>query len=324
MSAELRRVQETGGGTLLLSLPKAWARRNNVKKGSFVAVIERADGCLVIDPRRHEHVPLVVSLSPSPNLEREILGRYLAGADIIEIAAKGLDIDQRERVKQLARWLVGLEIVEEDANKIVMQCLLEPSAFPPDKILRREYLIAVGMFRDAIASLLEGNRELAQDVIGRDEEVDRLYFLLVRVLRTLILNPRLSEKLGIALIDCLDYRLVASVVETIGDNSVKIARSVISLGGAKPCPDLQRMISEASNTIFSMYEDAMRAFFTRDTDLAGEIMKRRSDVLPLLSKIDLEIAKQSLELVPHLSAVSAALGRLCDQGVDLAELVVTP
>lgn len=101
---------------------------------------------------------------------------------------------------------------------------MEPSTFPPQKILRREYSIASGMHRDSVTDV-----HLAKNVIARDNEVNRLYFLLVRILRTVIQNPDLSEKLGINPIDCLDFHLPASLVESIHDQSACIGEKAIEL-----------------------------------------------------------------------------------------------
>ena len=49
------------------------------------------------------------------------------------------------------------------------------------------------MIRDAANSFVYGDVELAKNVIERDDESNRLYFLLVRILRTIIQNPRLTR-----------------------------------------------------------------------------------------------------------------------------------
>lgn len=46
----LRKVQEIGG-TYLLSIPIDWARRSGLTKGSIVEIIEREDGCILVDPQ---------------------------------------------------------------------------------------------------------------------------------------------------------------------------------------------------------------------------------------------------------------------------------
>ncbi len=87
--------------------------------------------------------------------------------------------------------------------------------------------------------LYYGDFELAKNVIERDAESNKLYFLLVRILRTIIQNPSFSEKLGITPIECLDYRLAASLIEGIGDACVQVASKTIALNGVKLSGELQ-------------------------------------------------------------------------------------
>ena len=89
------------------------------------------------------------------------------------------------------------------------------------------------MIRDATSSFMNGDAELAKNVMERDAESNKLYFLLVRILRTIIQNPRLSEKLKITPIECLDYRLAASLIEGIGDACVQVAQKTMALRGRK-------------------------------------------------------------------------------------------
>ena len=197
---ELRKVQRTGGGTFFVCLPKEWAERNGLDKSSLVALSETANGRLVVDAKYSaERVMQVAVIHPSPLLDREIMGGYLLGYDIIRIEAKDrMSSEDRERVKKSSSRLIGLEIIEEDYSKIVMQSLLEPSAFAPDRILQREHSIASSIHRDSVTALIEGDEHLA---VARDIGVNCLYFLLVRILRTVIQNLGLSEKLGILPID---------------------------------------------------------------------------------------------------------------------------
>ena len=208
---DLRKVQQTQTGTFFVCLPRAWSELNGLKKGALVSLNETSDGKLFVDPKYNDDPsPRITTLNVGSYLGREIVGHYLLGSDIIRIEAKDrIDFDVRKVVKATVGSLIGLEIVEENYSQIVLQCLLEPSGFPPEKILRRNYAIVAGMHRDAINAFIDGDLQLATSVIARDDENNRLYFLLVRILRTILQNPRLGEKLGLTTIECLDYRLAA-------------------------------------------------------------------------------------------------------------------
>ncbi len=53
-SKEQRKLQITGGSTYILSLPKDWVTKNDLKKGSLMALEEEADGSLSITPSKLE------------------------------------------------------------------------------------------------------------------------------------------------------------------------------------------------------------------------------------------------------------------------------
>ena len=322
---ELRKVQETGGGTNLISVPKDWARRSGLSKGSLVAMSVRDDGCLIVDPRYNLARGVeVVTLHPSPYLEREITGRYLLGYDIIQVETeRRISASDRDRVKQAVQRLIGLEIIEEDSYKIVLQCLLEPSTFPPEKILRREDLITSGMLKDVMVSLHDGDQHLARSVIERDDEVDRLYFLLVRLLRTTILNPGLTEKLGISLIDCLDYRLVASLIESVADCSVDMAGSILKMSDTQVPSEFAGPLAELGVLVHDIHEKAMRAFFSKDLTLSEETQERGSQAISSIRQLGSVQVDLPSSLATHISEILSSLSRVCDYSVDISDLVMS-
>jgi phosphate uptake regulator len=253
----------------------------------------------------------------------KLLANILLGFDIIRVEGKEpISLEVRESVKRTASRLVGLEIVEEDYSKIVLQCLLEPSSFPPEKILRRGYSIVAGMHRDVVNALVDGDLSMAKSVIARDEEVNRLYFLLVRILRTIIQNPSLSEKLGVQPIECLDYRLVASLVETIGDECVRTAFKVSELKGAKLDEALKRLIVEFHALCFEAHENALKAFLAGDAGLAEDVRNMRDKIEKALATIEKSAKAQSLEVMPHLLAAVSTLHQIYEHSVDIADLAM--
>ncbi len=321
---ELRRVQRTTGGTFFVCLPKSWADRYNLQRGAVVGISESAEGKLVIDARYGaEPSPKTAVLEPGPFLGREIIANYLLGVDVIRVQGKErVGFEVREAVKGAVGGLIGLEIVEEDKSGIVLQCLLEPSGFPPEKILRRAYAIAAGMHRDVVNAFVEGESQLAKSVMARDNEGNRLYFLLVRILRTIIQNPGLSQKLGVGPIECLDYRLVASLVEAIGDECVRVAQKTVELKGTKPDRDLGKLFMDFQGVCFAAHEKALTAFLTGDIDLAEKVRAMRKDVEKEFASIEGLAQTQAIEVVPHILAIASFLRQIYEHSVDVSDLAV--
>ena len=320
---ELRKVQRTSTGTFFVCLPRSWADQHGLEKGKLVELGETSDGKLLIDPRyAAEPLLKVATLSIGPYLQREIVGRYLLGFDIIRVAAKErVEFDVRNSVKATVGSLIGLEIVEETYSQMVLQCLLEPSGFPPEKILQRNYAIVAGMHRDALASFIDGDLQLAQSVTARDNESNRLYFLLVRILRTIIQNPSLSEKLGITPIDCLDYRLAASIIESIGDACVQVTAKTTELKGATPSRELRKLLVVLQAVCYEAHEHALKAFVNKDIALAEGVRSMGERIQPMFPEIEEAAKDQPLELMPQILAVTSFLRQIYEHSVDLADLV---
>ncbi|MFP3985139.1 MAG: PhoU domain-containing protein [Candidatus Bathyarchaeia archaeon] len=321
---ELRKIQRTHSGTFFVSLPKDWAERVGLDKGAVLAISESVDGLLCLDPQYDaERKLLSVVLKPSTYLDREIVGKYLLGYDVIRVEAKAsISPEERALIKKASSRLVGLEIVEEDYACIVLQCLLEPAVFPPEKILKREYNIVSGMHRDAVRAFLEGDVHLAKNVVARDDEVNRLYFLLVRILRTIVQNPSLSKKLEVRSIDCLDHRMCASLVETMGDRAVEIACKALALMDTKISKEISQSIGKFHSMVFEAQEKAVKAFLGHDVVSAEEVRDERKKMENMLHEIESAAKEQSTEIVPLILAATSSIYRIFDHSVDIADLVM--
>lgn len=318
----LRKVQQTPGGTFFVCLPKRWAVQSGLVRGTVLTLSETGDGRLFVDARHDAEVaPRSAVLKPGPYLGRDVISKYLLGFDVIRVESKeGISLEVRDTVKKAASHLVGLEIVEEDSSAIVLQCLLEPSSFVPEKILRRAYSIASGMHRDVVAALVDGNLQMAKGVVARDDEGNRLYFMLVRILRTIVQNPGLSEKLGVSPIECLDYRLAASLVEAIGDECVRIASKTVELNGVRLDKALKKQILNLHSICFGAHENALAAFLTGNVAAAEGVRNLRDNVDRAFGEIEKGSGVQSLDVMPRLLAAASFMRQIYEHSVDISDL----
>lgn len=321
--ADLRKIQQTPTGTFFVCLPRDWAKQTGLKKGTLVCLDVTSDGKLIVDAEYNaEPPPTTTSLTVGPYLSREIIGRYLLGYDIIDIEAKDrIDSGARNIVKSTASSLSGLEIFEETSSKISLHSLMQQPSTSPEKILQRNYAIVAAMIRDAGNSLVYGDVELAKNVIARDDESNRLYFLLVRILRTIIQTPRLNEKLGITPIECLDYRLAASLIEGIGDACVQIASKTIALNGVKFSGKMQKLLGDLQNTCYEAHEQALKSFITKDIALAESVRTMRAKIDATYTGIEKEAKESSVDLMPQILAAASFLRQVYEHSVDIADLV---
>ena len=218
-----RKAIEMGKGTILVSLPKEWIRRNGIRKGAEFSVEELSPTKLLVTPREGEgeeqkQIDIEYPGEEVNQVTNGITGAYLLGYDSIRVVGgKPISREDRASIKDALRRLVGLEIMDEDSRRITLQFLLEPTAIVPEKIVRRMSGLLDGMLKDLAEALSKGDSKLLGLVAERDDEVDRLYFLLVRATRAAIVRPEMAERYGLSPVDLLDYRVLASFLESIGD-----------------------------------------------------------------------------------------------------------
>ena len=203
--SETRKLQITGGSTYVISLPKKWVTQNKLKKGSSLLIRGEENGSLSIlppelgKPERLEEALIEVSPKDNPDtLTRKAVAAYLVGYNIIHIKAKNqqqLSSRQRNTLKTFARrLLVGTEIVTDTSTELTLQVLLSYPELSVPSALRRMCIITSSMHKDAIAALKRLDRQLAEDVIATDNEVDRFHLYIIRQLKTAVQNPRIIKK----------------------------------------------------------------------------------------------------------------------------------
>ena len=266
--------------------------RQKLSKGDPVVVAEREDGCLIIDPRLPKAGETRSTTAEMEyNLRWEITSRYLLGYDEIRIVSKEpITNVQRDELKQVIKRFVALEITEEDDHQIILRCLVDPATLPVSTVMRRMNQIASRMIVDSLDVYIEGSQDGAEEVIQRDEDVDRLFFLIVRELRSAVQYPRMSEVMKITPVEALDYRLAAQYIERIADLAVDIAQRVDEPLDKKLVKKLQligetvkEMLSDSVNNLFKFNSKRVTKVIEAERSLIQETAKLRQDILTSLN-----------------------------------------
>ena len=230
MTTFTRRLQKIGS-SILVSLPKEWIDANNLNKSNQVEIETNQNNLSIrtqLSKRPSKEVEISYPLSEGEGIVPTITGAYLLGFDIIRIVGKSsISINDRESVRGSMRKLVGLEIIDEDATNISIQFLLDETSINPQNILKRMSSITLGMFNDVVLALKSGDKTNLEAVANRDAEINRQYFLLVRLIRSTIMDTRLADIFNLENIDILDYRIAANTLEIAGDTVVELSKLLI-------------------------------------------------------------------------------------------------
>ncbi len=316
----IRRLQRIGS-SILVSLPKEWVEANHLDKSNEVE-LDASENTISITAnkaeRRSKEVVISYPLPQDENIVANITGAYLLGYDIIRIKAKTIiPGEDREKIRNSMRRLVGMEIVEEDSSNVNVQFLLDAATLNPQKILKRISSIALGMFSDISSSLIADDRSNLQTLSHRDDEVDRQYFLLVRLIRSTISDKRLATAFNLENIDVLDYRIAANILETTSDTLVEIANSLSNTTLSKN--DLKK-IYELTKDIESIHQKSIDAFIEQNRSLAIDAISNHRKFQRKISDIRSSI-EQKNQLQIDLLDLIYMFERVSRSWADVADLV---
>ena len=280
---------------MLVSLPKEWIDANKLDKSAQVE-IETTQNNLSIrtqqNKRPSKEIEILYPLSEGESIVPNITGAYLLGYDIIKIISKSpISVTDRESVRASMRRLVGMEIVDEDATNISVQFLLDETSVNPQKILKRMSSIALGMFSDVVLSLKSGDQTNLETIANRDAEINRQYFLLVRLIRSTIMDSRLAIIFNLENIDILDYRIAANTLEIAGDTIVELSQSLMKSNLSKV---EQKRIHDFAKDMEEIQTKSIESFISNNRTLAINAITLQKNNSEKISKIrsSLENKKQ--------------------------------
>jgi phosphate transport system protein len=176
----------------------------------------------------------------------------------------------------------------------------------------------------SIRALLERNTELAEQVIRRDDEIDRMELEIDAATLQLIAKMQPAA---------VDLRFVATIMkvtpdlERIGDLAVDVCERVLELNREpqlKPLIEIPRMARISQE----MVRQALDAFVRRDAQLARQVIARDDEVDALTEKSFRELLTYMLEDSKNISRairltfVGKYFERIADSATNMAEMVV--
>ena len=330
LPAELRKVQITGGATYVISLPKKWVKAAGLKPKDQVALIPQADMSLLIVPKGElkpkEVSEAIIEASAETGLEaviRDFIAHYLVGYDVIRVKLR--NVRYRDLLKSSIRQkLIGVEIMEESADEIVAQCLLGHVELPLRRALDRMHVLMLFMLKDAMKALVSNDKDLAVEIVERDDEVDRLYFFAVRQLKAAVYNRMLIEEMGLSNPrDCLGYRLIVKSIERSADHAARIA-SVIPTLPAQSNNKMMEKIVKMSSIAQEIHECSVKTLYKYDPNLINESMKKIEQVISLEDEIIEQLLRLKIEARTMLGIrlILESVRRIAEYGTDIAEISI--
>jgi len=274
--SEYRKLQFIGGSSFMVSLPKDWVEKFNLKQGDTLLVSIEEEGSIRIVPstligRAEPPERAVVNFSKLTDFERfkrEIFAYYILGIDQIEINLKEkVAPDFMGVLNDITRSLIGIEITSMEDKRIILSCLTSKDLSIDSVLIRMKQL--VNTIVEGIMNYLENRSEkVFQSVHDMEEDVDRFYMLSVRLEN---IGMRRMHDSGLSSWDflrmLLGHRLITKCIEEVSDELMKILEYLKDLEAPS---GFKTTLSGELEAIRSCFDVAMNSFLEESLEKAHE------------------------------------------------------
>lgn len=327
---EVRKLQQIKGGSYTISIPKSWVEKRRLKRGKGIAIIEDDDGSLRLYPLMkglEEPAEVKLTLEDFPDitaLEYCIKTYYVQGSSKISIISKDMiPAYFKKRLKTLRMELPGLEVAEEEADRIDFQVIIDISSFSLKSLIEKTSAFSLNLQRDAVKAIVENNFQLAEEVIERSREALRHYRITIRQTTLASFNRSIAKKVGVKdSRECVTFVLIARDLSRLIYHSFSMARLFLTLKGKeKISPEIGKAIEELSGIVYSMQKDAVRSFLDKDVKLAISVMNKMKEVREREGSLLTLILKRvkNVEAAVTLSHIVRDLRRIAGFSVAIAD-----
>lgn len=321
-------MQRVGHSTLSVSIPKEFAKDLNLKAGDSLLFREDADGTLRLIPAtgsaESSRVTIRAEQAGSEEmLARLMVGSYALGYDTIEVIGKSpLAKATVDRAVETIKRLRGLEVVESDERRVVAQSFTDPTKFPVDSLIKRLQVL-VSRSLDNVTEALDLKKTGSLNEVKRvQDEIDELYWLIVRQLLIALTRRDLSAEIGIeSPLHASGDRVTAKTLDEIGSIILEMAEELIRLRGkgTKMDPKVASGVRKLAVKAGEAFNTTMESLLTSDVGLTAKSVALVDETLQLEKDITYEILdKGEYAYGRVLVSFFGQLARYCNIIIEIA------
>ncbi len=193
-----------------------------------------------------------------------------------------------------------------------------------EKLLQKMAALAVEQLQNATLALETRDAALSEKVRKGDAEINALETRIDELaVRLIALRQPMAEDLR----HVVSTLKITTNIERFADYAKTMALRVPAVAGGDPVESATKTIKRMSRLVAEMMQDAMKAFMTRDLDLASATRDRDQSVDQMNSALFREMLTymlenpRNIEAATHLLFISKNLERAGDQVCNITEQI---
>ena len=154
-----RKIVKLGPASLVVSLPAKWTKTYGLKQGDEIDVEERERTVTISTGKGFSMSKAEADLSGLDNLfKRLIAARYVSGYD--EIRVKFDKAEQSRIVQKRARDLVGMDVVNQGKDFLILREISKTDEQSFEPMLRRVFLLLLSIAEESESAISRSETKL--------------------------------------------------------------------------------------------------------------------------------------------------------------------
>ncbi len=267
---EYRKLIKFGNSSFVVSLPKTWMEKNDLKKGDTIYLEENGNNELIVLPKekeiKKEEKSIVIETDgKEPKyINREIVTAYLNDYNLIKLS--GSNISQISSIiKERVNNLMACEIMEHNHEYIICRDFLDVINLSYHELIRKMDNTVRSMLYD-----LDNIQNLKNDLSFKERcnDVNRTSFVVFRLMKSSIKKPNLNKTQHTNYFDSVYWWFVASKIEYISEGLRNIGIYIFEKDLNKSKILIDKEFIEIIGLLNRLYENAMKSFYKGDKVLA--------------------------------------------------------
>jgi phosphate uptake regulator len=251
------------------------------------------------DGRPQKVLRIDMTGAPPNLLGRLLVGSYITGQDQVIITARhGLTLAQRKEIHRVVDRTLGMTVVGDSPAVVEVQNFVDAGKHELPRLLHRVVQLLRTELEVCHAALTEEGTSQLPQIEAIEEEIDRLYLLMVRQLLLSSDSPRIARNIDV---ESHHYqigdRMVAKVLEVTGDLIHEVGNDLQgNLPGLRRIPrPLMHEIVTRVERLELLLSRTMDAFGHLSVVEANATLNEISEALPKDANLGQMIARRVLD-----------------------------
>jgi len=274
---EYRKLIEFGKGSYIVSIPKRWIKKQNLKKGALLLIETKEDSVIIrTKPENKEKIirkATIITANMDPiEIKNRITSEYINGVNNLTIILDGKK-NKYLIIEKVIQELIAFEIMDQTQTQIVVKDFLNVENIDVETPINKIDMILRTMFQDSIEKTAT-----YEELNTRDKQVNRLRYLVFRGIKELQKSVELRKISNISNERSLQIWKTVSNLEQLGDRIKVIAKIFENNEISKKDEKELKIIYEK---IKKIYLDTMNCFYKNDKEKAHKLTKIELDILKI-------------------------------------------